>query len=36
MVPVASSRGCKGNASVEFVVVDNDLASWITDMGMED
>ena len=35
MAPVASSRGCKENASVELVV-DNDLASWITDMGMED
>lgn len=36
MAPVASSRGCKENASVELAVVDNNLASWITDMGMED
>ena len=36
VAPVASSRGCKENVSVELAVVDSDLASWITDMGMED
>ena len=30
MVPVASSL------ELELAVVDNNLASWITDMGMED
>ena len=34
MAPVVSSRGCKENALLE--VVDSDLASWITDIGMED